>query len=154
MRKVAVIVGGLAIVLIAAGAAFYGGLMYERSRQASIQTRFFAERGGFPGGPEGFMMQGGPQEFPQPGAENGPQGQAGFGRGASGMVKSLEGDKMLISTPQDVTTVILNDETVVRRLAEGEIKDIQPGQRVLVMGERAEDGTITATSIQILAEQP
>jgi len=142
MRKVAFIVGGAVIILIVAGGAFYGGMMYERSQQASIRSRFFAERGGLPGG------------TPQPGAGNVPQGQAGFGRGASGTVKSIQGDTLLLSTAQDVTTVILNDQTGIRKTVAGQIADLQPGQRVVVTGDRAQDGTITATSIQILPVQP
>jgi len=154
MRRLAVILGGVLTVLVVAGGAFYGGMVYERSQRANLQARFFAERGGGPEGSEGFVFQGGPQGFGQPGAPNAVPGQGSFGRGAAGTVKSIEGDTLLVSTPQDVTTVILNDQTVIHRFVVGGREDLQTGQRVSVIGERAQDGTITATSIQILAEQP
>lgn len=154
MRKFSVILGAVFLVLLVAGGAFYGGMTYERSRRANLQARFFAERGSSPGGEQGFMAPFGPQEPGEPGGPNVEPGRGFFGRGATGTVKSIEGDTLLLSTPQDVTTVILTDETVISRFVVGERNDLQPGQHLVVVGERDDDGKITARSIQILAEQP
>jgi hypothetical protein len=69
-------------------------------------------------------------------------------------VKSIKGGTLLLSTPQDVTTVILTDQTTIIRMVTGELDDLQPDQRVTVIGQRNEAGEIIATVIQILIESP
>ena len=59
------------------------------------------------------------------GDQNASPGQGGFGRGAAGSVKSIEGDTLLLSTPQDVTTVILTEQTTIIRFVAGERDDLQ-----------------------------
>jgi len=119
-----------------------------------VRSAFFAERDA-PGGPGGFGQFFGPQGFEGPFGQAVPEGAtgvAGLGRGATGSVKSIEGDTLLLSTAQDVTTVILTDETSIVRLAPVERQDLRPDVRVTVIGQRDEDGQITAAVIQILEE--
>jgi len=68
-------------------------------------------------------------------------------------VKSIEGDTLLLSTAQDVTTVILTDETVISLFVNGELEDLTPEQRVTVIEQRNDGGDIVADVIQILPEQ-
>lgn len=156
MRKSLTIVGGVVLVLVVGGGAFYGGMVFERSRESDIQGRFFAERGGFPGDFGGFG-QDGMSGFQGPGdhadGQGAFQGWTGFTRGAAGTVKSIEGDTLLLSTAQDVTTVILTDQTVINLFVDGELEDLTPEQRVTVIGQRTEAGEIVAEIIQILQEQ-
>jgi hypothetical protein len=156
MRKGFTIVGGIVLVLVVGGGAFYGGIVFERSRESDVQGRFFAERGGFPGD-FGSFGQGGPGGFQQSGDHDDEQGafqgRTGFSRGAAGTVKSIEGDTLLLSTAQNVTTVILSDETVISLFVDGELEDLTPEQRVTVIGQRNEAGEIVADVIQILPEQ-
>jgi hypothetical protein len=67
-------------------------------------------------------------------------------------VKSIEGDILLLSTAQDVTNVILTDETVINLFVDGELEDLTPQQRVTVIGQRNDAGEIVAEIIQILPE--
>jgi len=142
MRKTLTIIGGVLLLLLVGGGAFYGGMSYERSQVANTQAAFFAERGGRP---EGFGGAGVSGTVPA---------QGGAGRGVFGKVKSIKEDTLLLSTAQDVTTVILTDQTTITRFVAGQREDLQPGQQVTVIGESGEDGVVTATSIQILAEEP
>jgi len=153
MRKVAAILGAVLVVLLDGGGSFYGGMIFERTRQTDLQAQFFADRG-FPEG--GQMIPGGnPQEgFGQSGTPNVPQGQGIVGRGANGTIESLEGDTLTLSTAQDQTTVLLTDQTVINRFVAGERGDLQPGAQVTVLGERDDSGRITATTIQILSDAP
>ncbi len=156
MGKGLTIVGGVVLVLVVGGGAFYGGIIFERSRESDVQGRFFAERGGFPGDFGGFG-QGGPGGFQQSGDHDDEQGafqgRTGFSRGAAGTVKSIEGDILLLSTAQDVTTVILTDQTVISLFVDGELEDLTAEQRVTVVGQRNDEGDIVAEIIQILSEQ-
>ena len=157
MRKVLTIVAGAVFVLLIVAAAFYGGTVFERSRVADVRSAFMAERGapgafGVPGplsGPDSF---GSPRS--QAGEQDGMPGMAGFGRGATGRVKSIEGNTLLVSTAQEVTTVILTDQTTIIRIVHGDREDLQADQQVTVIGERSESGEIAAMVIQILVEEP
>jgi hypothetical protein len=153
MRKGLTIVGGVVLVLIVGGGAFYGGIVFERSRESDVQGRFFAERGRFAGDFGGFGRDG----FQQSGDHDDEQGafqdRGSFDRGAAGTVKSIEGDTLLLSTAQDVITVILTDETVISLFVDGELEDLTPEQRLTVVGQRNEAGDIVADVIQILPEQ-
>lgn len=150
MSKWIWVVGAVVIVLAVGAGAFYGGTVYERTRQANLQAQFFAERGGNPGGftpPEGFTGQ-----FPGGQSPSGAQGQ--MFRGTSGTVSSLNGDTLVLTTDQETTTIVLTDDTVVERTVEATRSDLQPGQSVTVMGQRDDQGNLTATTIQILPSQP
>lgn len=156
MRRGFTIVGGVVLILVVGGGAFYGGIVFERSRESDVQGRFFAGRGGFPGDLGDFGHDG-PGGFQESGDHDDDQGafqsRGSFGRGAAGTVKSIEGDTLLLSTAQDVTTVILTDETVINLFVDGELEDLTPEQRVTVLGQRNEAGDIVADVIQILPEQ-
>jgi hypothetical protein len=150
MSKWMLVVGAVVVVMLVGAGAFYGGMTYQRSRQANLQEQFFAERGGMPGG-----------VLPSDGVGGGfaggqfPSGNVpGMGRGAAGTVSSLEGETLLLTTNQETTTVLLTDATVVQRLVTGHRADLQPGQTVTVMGERDDQERLTAITIQILADQP
>jgi len=156
MRKILTIVGGVLIVLLVGGAAFYGGMRFESARSTNARTAFLAGRGSL-GEFGGAGFGAGPRTFGQLGGTPGPNatpGTADFGGGASGRVKSVEGDTLLLSTAQDVTTVILTDQTSILRIVSGTRAELQPGQQVTIIGQRGENGEITATAIQILPQEP
>lgn len=144
MRKpVRILIAGAA-ALIVAGASFFGGMAYERARGADAQARFFAERG-LPGGGEtafGPQGQGGGM----------PEGAAQVGRGLSGTIASLEGDRLELSTAQDVIIVQLDESTRILRQVEGRREELQPGVHVAVVGARDVSGTLRAQTIQLLQD--
>ncbi len=146
MRRWLIVLVSVVVALGIAAGSFFGGMAYERSRQSNLQARFFGERGiapgGFPMATPGAFAEGGGN------APNSP-----FGRGASGTIKSLEGDTLLLSTAEDVKTVVLSDDTVILHMVSGERGLLQPGVRILVSGERDESGAIHASSIQVLVEE-
>lgn len=150
MKKTLMILGAFILVILVAASSFWAGMAY-RSRQAEqVRAEFMSARGipgagqmpgagEFPGGmPEGGQIQPGAAGFP--------------GRGATGQVKSIEGNVMTISTAQDVTTVNLTEYTQIEMTVSGDTSDLQTGMRVMVMGEREDDGVITASQVTILSE--
>jgi hypothetical protein len=148
MKKIMVIIGAIVLVGLIAAGSFWGGRTYQASRVEQVRARFERERG----------PQGGGQ-IPEPGAAGiaeapgNMQGMFG-GRGASGQVKTVEGELLTLSTAQDVTTVRLSADTQIVMTVDGTVTDLQPGLRVMVIGERAENGEITARQITILSEEP
>jgi len=140
-----IILGAVAALVIVGAGSFYGGIAFQRSQQASAQARFFAARGGRPGA-EGFAG-GGFLGGAFPGA-----GEGSGSRGVFGTVKSIDGDTLLVSTAQDVTTVKLADSTVVEQMTPTDRSALKPGQQVTVRGQRDNTGAVTAVTLQILAE--
>jgi hypothetical protein len=73
-----------------------------------------------------------------------------MGRGVTGEVISLEGNTLTLSTLQNETKVTLSADTSIQKTAEGTTTDLQPGQQVMVTGERDADGNLTAIQITIM----
>jgi hypothetical protein len=148
MKKILIIVGAVLLAVLIAGGSFYAGMAYQTKQADQVRTRFMQARGmtegdmpqpgQFPGGnpPEGGQFSGGTREF--------------LGRGTFGVVKSIDGDVMTISTAQDVTTVNLTKDTLIEKNITGDIADLQNGVRVMVTGQQDKDGNISASQNQII----
>jgi hypothetical protein len=88
------------------------------------------------------------------GAGGGPRGAgAATGPRTNGVIVSLDGDTMMVNTPDGPVRVTLGDGTSVQKLAPAERTELTPGQRVTISGERAGDGAVAASGVQILGEQ-
>ncbi len=140
MNKVVIVVIAVVLAVAIAAGSFYGGMAYQQNQASATRNAFLRSRGINPNGTGGF--QGG-------NGQNG-AGRGFFGGGATGQVKSLNGNTLTISTAQNVTTVNLNNNTVVEKTAQGSTSDLQTGERVLVTGQRDSNGNITASQILIL----
>ena len=144
MKKVLTVFGLFFLVLLAAAGGFWGGMRYESNRAERVQANFFNERG-----------QGNMGSFPQEGQFPGgwvPSGSPGAG-GTMGEVKTYDGNMITVSTAQDITTVQLTDATQIVKSVTGTVADLQPGLRVRITGERAEDGSINAAQVTILSDE-
>jgi hypothetical protein len=142
MKKGIWIGGSIVVALILMGASFYGGTLYQKNAQSRIQANFLESRGltgGFNGG--NFNRAGGTPDA----------NRAGFGGGALGQVKSINGNTLTLSTAQNETSVTLSGTTVIMKSDPGTLADIKVGDRVQVTGQRDSSGNITASEIMILA---
>lgn len=147
-KKIWIILGGVVLLVLVAGGAFWGGMAFDQWRIASIRNSFFANRGG--GGGDGGGGGGGGGFFGGGGGGGFGGGGAG-GRGAFGQIKSIDGDTLTLSTPQNVVTVKLTDSTTIQKLVTGARTDLQVGDQVTVRGDRDASGNITsATTVQII----
>jgi len=147
MKKVLIILGAILLAALIAGGSFYAGIAYQTNQADQVRARFMQDRG---------MTEG---ELPQPGQFHGgnmPQGgqpHSGVdftGRGTTGVVKTIDGNVITISTAQDVTTVNLSEDTQIEKYAAATITDLQPGVWVMVTSQPDDDGNITASQIQIV----
>ena len=140
MKKIYIIILAVFLALVIAGGSFYGGMAYQKNQVSQIQNRFLTSRGIQPGaeGTPGALFPG--------------QGRNGFGGGTSGQIKSIEGNVLSLSTAQNVTTVNLSDATIILKSVSGAISDLQPGLRVMVIGQSDNNGIINATQITIVNE--
>jgi hypothetical protein len=149
MKKAILIVGIiLAVAAISAG-SFWGGMKYQESQVSQAQANFFAARGQ---GQSGVIQGNG--QFPGNG-QMPPDRQGTFfrnGGGTIGQIKSIDGEVITLSTAENVTTINLTADTVIRQTVTASLTDLQPGMRVTVIGEKDNDGNITATQIQVVDE--
>jgi hypothetical protein len=113
-------------------------MAYQRNQAEQIRANFFRSRGI---------------------DENGANSNAGprqgfFGGGATGQVKSVEGNVLTLSTAQNTMTVNLTESTQIEKAAPASSQDLQPGERVLVTGQRDSNGKFTASQVLILNSNP
>ncbi|MGC8839670.1 MAG: DUF5666 domain-containing protein [Anaerolineae bacterium] len=131
----------VALVVLAAvgGGAFYAGLQVGKSQAQQQMAQFARQR-------FAAMQQGGQV----PGTPGAPQGARGFGAGGglAGTVKAIQGDSLVLATDQGDVQVRVTESTLIRKTMNVTLKDLEEGEQVVVSGTRAQDGTVTARTIQ------
>jgi hypothetical protein len=130
MKKVLLIIAGLALLVVAAGAGFEYGKTYQGNQASQIRSQFLRSRGINPNG------------------SGGAQG-AGFGGGTFGQLKSVNGNTLTVTTQNGDVTVDLTATTQIEKTTAGTPADLQAGQQLVIRGQRDSSGTVTAQSVQI-----
>jgi len=127
MNKKNIIIMGAVVVLVA-GASFYGGMQYANSKKA--QTGFQRN------------SQGGQQA-----GRGGNRGGAGL---ANGDVLKMDDKSITIKMRDGGSKIIyLSDSTSILKSTAGSKADVAVGENVMVSGSANQDGSITAQSVQI-----
>lgn len=140
MKKILWIIGGIALLAIAAGGGFEGGMAYQRNQANQIRNQFLQSRGF--NAPNGGQLPSGSSSNP---------GFSRFGGGVTGSIKDIQGNKLELSTATDVTTVNLTTNTQIEKNISGTTADLQPGEQLIVRGQRDSNGNVTAEQIQIVS---
>ena len=138
--KTTLITAAVVVLVVVAGVGgYFAGNAFGPNAQAqNIQREFFSQRFGQNG-------QGGAGQFGQ-GGQGGQQGRRPV---AFGTVKSVQGNTIQVAAQDGtVTTVTIDSKTVVQKTVTGAVSDVQPGQRVTVMGSQS-GSSMTATEISI-----
>ncbi len=145
MRTIWIVVGCVLLAGAIAAGSFYAGMTYQTNRANQIRASFMSARGMTDQGQNNFSPPSGAGQFQR--------GNAGLpGSGSMGQVKSVEGNVVTLSTAESVITVHLSDTTQIEKTVSGAIGDLQPGLRVMVVGEKDSKGNISAQRISILGE--
>ncbi len=133
-----------ALVVVAASGVYAYNMGKQEGMKAGLTGRddfLQARAAGAQGG------QGGAAALP------GGAGRAGQGAAAgnfiAGQVKSVNGNELEISTATAVTKVKLTDKTQIEKTVAGTPADIKAGERVVVQGAKAADGSLEASLIQL-----
>ena len=147
MKRTLLILAGIILAALIAAGSFWGGMAYQTQQAGRARAAFMNARGLADGGqlPLDRQVPGDMPFSPIP---------FGDGRGAAGLVKSIDGNVLALSTAEDVTTVQITDSTQIEKTVTGALADLQPGVRVMVTGERDSKGNLTASRIQILNGDP
>lgn len=80
------------------------------------------------------------------------RGGPGFGGGVFGTLTEIEGASFIVdvtdrSGDSTTTRVVVTDETIFTETQDGTLDGVQVGDHVLVTGETADDGTVSAASL-------
>jgi len=139
----------LAVVLIVGagvGGYFYG-VEQGKAQAASVRERFIAERLGT-AQPNGQVAPG--QFFGGQGAT----GRTGLGgRGATGTIKEIQGNTILVSTAEQELKVQVTADTRITLTTQGSVSDLKVGDRIIIGGQ-TQGNTMTASQIQIIPNTP
>ncbi|SFW48221.1 hypothetical protein [Amycolatopsis australiensis] len=128
--RTTLVLAGLVVLAVAFGAGAWTHAAFGSSSPAS------------PTRPAG-TAQGGTQ-----GAGGQPGGGFRGGRGTTGTVDHVDGTTVYVKTAQgDDVKVSTSDSTTVGVTQPGKLSDLKPGATVVVQGQAAEDGTVTAQAI-------
>ena len=71
-------------------------------------------------------------------------------RGMTGVVSKVSDTSVEITLRNQPSTIVINAQTLIYTSAAGSRADLKPGDTIVVTGERAADGTLSATSILIM----
>lgn len=154
MKRPWLLAAAIALAVLAAGAAFYGGLKLGQG-QAIQGTGFVVGGEGWVNLPAGEVQfpGGEPGGFQRPGARGTPG--AGMPGGSREMmsvdtITAIDGDTITVSTADGTLKVIATDTTYVQKYMGVTVADLEVGDTVLVSGSENDDGSITARSIRVM----
>ncbi|NUR84614.1 MAG: hypothetical protein HOY71_11065 [Nonomuraea sp.] len=96
-----------------------------------------------------FQGAGAPQGYGQQQRQGGQQRPGGFGGGATiGTVEKISGKQVYLKAMDGSTvTVTTTDATTIEIAKPGKLSDLTTGGTIVVRGQKADDGTVTAQSI-------
>ncbi|KKU33952.1 MAG: hypothetical protein UX57_C0009G0004 [Candidatus Uhrbacteria bacterium GW2011_GWE2_46_68] len=141
MKKILLCI--IATAVIVGGGAFFGGIQYAKLQttdMGDIASRFSnldaSQRSGMSGGPGGFTRS-----------------QAGGGGFVSGEILSLDAESMTIELPDGGSKLIFfSDASKINKMTESSSVDMATGMTITITGTSNDDGSVTASTIQILPE--
>ncbi|PIY62695.1 hypothetical protein COY93_02575 [Candidatus Uhrbacteria bacterium CG_4_10_14_0_8_um_filter_58_22] len=132
-------------LLVGGGLGFYGGTSYQKGQVPAGRDFAAARFGGVAGAP---AAGGG---FQRPG------GGAGVGRTGGGFnggeILAIGDDSLTVKLADGGSRIIyFSDSTEVMKTTSGAVSDLAVGDQVTAMGTPNDDGSVTATSIQLRPE--
>ncbi len=138
MNRTLRIAAGVALLLIVAGASFYGGILYN---QRQTQANFAARRAGAATGAGGVFLD--------PAQQPGQQRRSGAGF-VAGQITAIENGVLTIAGANgDQTQVQVTDTTLIEKNTSVQLGDLEVGETVIVNGSAGDNNSITARSIQV-----
>jgi hypothetical protein len=145
MKRIVMIVLGVLVVLAIAAGSFYGGMVYGKNQAQASLPAFGEDVQGMPTGGRG---QFGTRPDGQTGMDQGQtvtQGGALFGE-----IQSIGSGELTITDQNgEQIQIYVTDTTLIEKQAEVTLADLEEGETVVISGSRADDGSITARTLQV-----
>lgn len=124
----------IGVAVLVGGGAFYGGMKYAQAKAPArgARTGQFAGAAGA-------------------GGRTGGAGARGFGGGfTSGQILSNDGKTLTLKLGTGGSKIVfLSDTTEVTKFVPGAATDLAVGKNVMVVGKANDDGSVTASSVQL-----
>lgn len=139
-------VGALILAALAAAGGFFYGTTVGEARANSARQAFLEERAGGQFDQESGGFEAGGGQFDHAGGQE--QGSAARARGA-GEVTGVQDNSISLTTSEGPLQVLVNDDTVLRKVTTLTLDELQPGEQVVVIGDRDPQGNLVARSIQV-----
>ncbi|QQS38851.1 hypothetical protein IPM62_05740 [Candidatus Woesebacteria bacterium] len=118
-------------VIIVGTLAFVGGMQYQKSKLTNVSGRNF---------PDGVNRPNGMQAR----SDNGQ-----FNRPIAGEIINGDDNTLTVKSEDGNNIVVFSDSTVINKTSQGSKDDLAVGESVMVIGTKADSGTINATSISV-----
>jgi hypothetical protein len=143
-KRLLIGLGVLALVILAAGGAFYYGTSVGEARARQARRQLFQQ---------GMRGQG--AQFPAALgiAQSEQEGGARMGGGILGTIETIEGDTLVLTTQEGRLRVRATDTTLIEKYSLVGVDQLETGEQVTVSGSRDDDGSITARSIRTLQQR-
>jgi len=130
----------LVLIVIFAGAGFYGGMKYQQSKSQSFVGQLNNRQGGI-------------RNYQQ-GNSTGTMKNLGINRGGfkpvSGEIISADDKSITVKLQDDSSKIILiNDKTQINKAETVNKSELKVGEKVSVFGSENTDGSVTAQNVQI-----
>ena len=126
----------VAVAIIACGAGFFGGVQYQKSIKSN--TRNFQAMG----------QQNGNQQNST--GKNNINKNRGMNGPVSGEITNVDGTSITIKTKDGSSKIVMySSSTTVNKTSQGSSSDLKTGEQVMVIGNTATDGTVTAQTISV-----
>lgn len=120
------------VALISGGAGFWFGMKYQQSKNPRFTGRSLNGSGNFTSR-----------------TNQGPQGQNNF-RPVNGEILSVDDKTITVKlTDGSSKIVILSDSTAISKSESASKTDLKVGEKILAFGSVNQDGSITASNIQL-----
>ena len=140
MKKGAIVLIAVVVVVAIAGGAFWGGMKVGENRATQNLARFRTQ---------GVRGQGG--QFPTAsGTPQAGQRSAQGSSGVTGTIEEIQGNTLVLSTQDGTVRVQTSDTTLIEKSMSVGVADLKVGEQVMASGTKNDDGSWTARSIQSL----
>lgn len=139
MTNKILIAGVAALVIVVGAGSFFAGSAYGQQQAQNIRLEFFRDR------LAPAVTQGDPTQGQQ--GQQGLRSQAGR-VAATGTVKSVQGNKIEVTTRNGAVTVTVDSQTQIIKTVAATIADIQPNQNITIMSDQT-GNNVTARVITI-----
>lgn len=127
------------LLVLVGGGAFYGGMQYQKSQAPSFA------RGGAAGAFQRGAGAGGAA-----GGAGAARFQGGAGGNTSGSIVSMDDKSITLKLRDGGSKVVyFSASTTVGKIDNGTKDDLKAGDNVMVLGSANQDGSLTATMVQI-----
>jgi hypothetical protein len=140
MKKSTVVSLLVGVLILAGGGGFYGGLRYEKQKLQDNPQEIFSAIG----------TANGARQFPGGSNANRAFRGSAFGGGVRGTIENISGTTMTVKSEDGSSKIVIVPSSAsVTKSTTGTTADLTTGTTVMVTGNTNDDGSVTATNIQL-----